>query len=215
VKILLLHAFPLDERMWEPQLSALAGSEVIAPRLYGRGRTMDEWAESIAGEADGEVVVVGASMGGYCALALARRLPERVRALLLVGSRPDADSEERRAGRADTVELIRSGGPEALWESMVPKLFHDESKADDGLLYRDADGLVAAVEAIRDREDSSGLARSFSGPLSFVVGKFDPFVSAAELDGFDVREVPGAGHLVNREEPEEFNEILREFVERV
>jgi pimeloyl-ACP methyl ester carboxylesterase len=40
-------------------------------------------------------------------------------------------------------------------------------------------------------------------------------VSAGELDGFDVREVPGAGHLVNLERPEEFNEILREFLDGV
>jgi pimeloyl-ACP methyl ester carboxylesterase len=215
VRALLLHAFPLDERMWQPQLSALAEHEAIAPRLYGRGRTMDEWAQSIAAETEGELAVVGASMGGYCALALARRAPERVRALLLLGSRPDADSDERRAGRADTIELIRTEGPEGLWRSMLPKLFHDESKADEALLHRDPEELVAAVEAIRDREDSSDLAHSFPGPLRFVVGEFDPFVSAGELAGFDVREVAGAGHLVNLERRDEFNEILREFLDGV
>ena len=55
MKILLLHAFPLDKRMWDPQRAALEGHEVIAPRLYGRGKTMDAWAESVAGEIDGEV----------------------------------------------------------------------------------------------------------------------------------------------------------------
>jgi len=215
VKVLLLHAFPFDERMWELQQAALAEHDVLAPRLYGRGPTMDAWAESIAGEAEGELVVVGASMGGYCGLALARRAPERVRALLLVGSRLDADSEERRAGRADTIELIRNEGPFALWHSMAPKLFADESKADDGLLFRDPDGLIGAVEAIRDREDSTDVARSFAGPLRFVVGEVDPFVSADELTGFDVREIAGAGHLINVERPDEFNEILRDFLRRV
>jgi pimeloyl-ACP methyl ester carboxylesterase len=118
VKVLLLHAFPLDERMWGPQRDALRGHYVSAPRLYGRGRTMDDWAASIADEADGELAVVGASMGGYCALALARRAPERVRGLLLAGSRPDADSPDRRAGRADTIELIRKEGPDGLWRFM-------------------------------------------------------------------------------------------------
>ena len=118
-----MHAFPLDERMWEPQLDALTGHDVSAPRLYGRGRTMAAWAESVADETEGELLVVGASMGGYCALALARRVPERVRALLLVGSRPDADSPERRAGRADTIELIRREGADGLWRFMSPKLF--------------------------------------------------------------------------------------------
>jgi pimeloyl-ACP methyl ester carboxylesterase len=214
VNVLLLHAFPVDERMWEPQRAALAGHEVIAPRLYGRGRTMDAWAESLAADTDGELVVAGASMGGYCGLALARRAPERVRALLLVGARPDADTEERRTGRADTIELIRKEGPDGLWRSMVPKLFADENRADEKLLHRDPDGLIGAVEAIRDRDDSTEVARSFAGPVQFVVGEFDPFVSAGELSGFDVREIAGGGHLVNLERTQEFNDVLRDFLAR-
>jgi len=215
VKVLLLHAFPLDKQMWEPQRAALAGHEVVAPRLYGRGRTMDEWADSIASETKGDFVVVGASMGGYCALALARRAPERVRGLLLVGARPDADTAERRAGRAETIALIRNEGLEALWRMMLPKLFHDESMADEQLVYRDTDALVTALEAVRDREDSTDVVRSFSGPVQFVVGEFDPYVSAGELSEFDVRELKGVGHLVNLERPDAFNELLREFVGRV
>lgn len=214
MNVLLLHAFPLDERMWEPQRAALAEHHVVAPRLYGRGPTMDAWAESIAGETEGELVVVGVSMGGYCAFALARRAPERVRGLLLVGARPDADSEERRAGRADTIELIRNEGADGLWQMMLPKLFADVSSADKDLLFRDADGLSGAVEAIRDREDSTATARSFVGPLQFVVGEHDPFVSGDEVSEFDVRNVAGGGHLLSLERPDEFNEILREFLGR-
>ena len=215
MKVLLLHAFPLDKGMWEPQRAALAGHDVIAPRLYGRGQTIDDWAKSIAGETQGELAVVGASMGGYCALALARRVPERVRGLLLVGARPDADSDERRAGREDTIELIRNEGLEGLWQMMLPKLFHDQSAADEHLVYRDADALVNALAAIRDRADSTEVVRSFSGPVQFVIGEFDPYVSAQEVREFDVRELRGAGHLVNLERPDEFNVILREFVDGV
>ena len=215
MKVLLLHAFPLDKGMWEPQRAALAGHEVVAPRLYGRGRTMDEWADSIAGETGGDLAVVGASMGGYCALALARRVPDRVRGLLLVGARPDADSAERRAGREDTIELIRSEGLEGLWRMMVPKLFHDESAADEHLVYRDTEALITALEAVRDRADSTDVVRSFSAPVQFVIGEFDPYVSAAEVSEFDVRELRGVGHLVNLERPDQFNEILLEFVGRV
>jgi len=213
--VLLLHAFPLDERMWEPQREALRGHEVAAPRLYGRGATMDAWASSVAEEVEGDMAVVGASMGGYCALALARHAPERVRGLLLLGARPDADSDERRAGRADTIELTRNEGADGLWRSMVPKLFADGALADEGLLFRDAALLVGAVEAIRDREDSTGIARELERPLQFVVGESDPFVSAEELGEFDVCELEGAGHLANIERPDEFNAILEEFLTRV
>jgi 3-oxoadipate enol-lactonase len=176
---------------------------------------MDEWADSIARETEGDLAVVGASMGGYCALALARRAPERVRGLLLVGARPDADTEERRAGRADTIKLIHNEGLDGLWRMMLPKLFHDQSVADKQLVYRDADALVTALEAVRDREDSTDVVRSFAGRVQFVVGEFDPYVSAGELSEFEVRELLGVGHLVNLERPDEFNEILREFVDGV
>jgi pimeloyl-ACP methyl ester carboxylesterase len=215
VKVLLLHAFPLDKQMWEPQRAVLAGHEVIAPRLYGRGKTMDEWADSIAGEIEGDFAVVGASMGGYCALALARRAPERLRGLLLVGARPDADTEERRAGRGETIQLIRNEGVDGLWSMVMPKLFHDQSVANKQLVYRDADALVTALEAVRDRPDSTDVARAFPGPVQFVVGEFDPYVSASELEEFEVRELQGVGHLVNLERPDEFNVILREFVDGV
>jgi len=210
VTVVFLHAFPLDERMWEQQRTVVP--DTVAPRLYGRGRTMDAWADSIAGETDGELVLVGASMGGYCALALARLAPERVRAALLLGARPDADSDERRAARAKTIELIRDKGPGALWRDMVPKLFADERNADERLLFREQEGLTGAVEAIRDREDSTEVARGLGNRVRFVVGEHDPFVSADELREFDVREIAGAGHLANLERPDEFNELLQEFL---
>ena len=213
--VLLLHAFPLDERMWETQLPALAGHEVRAPRLYGRGPTMDAWAESVAGEIEGDLVVVGASMGGYCALALARRAPERVRGLLLLGARPDADSAERRAGRADTIALIEAEGPDGLWRMMLPKLVADETKLDQSLQHRDVDQLVQAMEAVRDRADSTEVARTLAAPVQFVVGDSDPYVSAAELTGFEVLELAGTGHLANLERPDEFNTILLDFLRRV
>jgi pimeloyl-ACP methyl ester carboxylesterase len=212
---LFLHALPLDERMWEGQRDALAGHDVVAPRLYGRGRTMEAWAASVAADVDGDLTVIGASMGGYCALALARLAPERVHALMLVGARPDADSPERRAGRADTIELIQREGADGLWEMMLPKLVADPSVLDKSLLHRDAGDLVAAVEAIRDRPDSTGLVRNFGGPLQFVVGEHEAFVTADELFEFPVREIAGSGHLVNIERPDEFNAILREFLSRV
>lgn len=210
MSVVFLHAFPLDERMWEGQRDIARNA--VFPRLYGRGATMDAWAQSVAGEVDDELVLVGASMGGYCALALARLEPQRVRGALLLGARPDADSEERRAGRAKTIALIREQAPEGLWRDMVPKLFADASNADESLLFRDSNGLVAAVEAIRDRADSMDVARSLGGRVRFIIGEHDPFVSADEVREFDVRELRGAGHLANLERPREFNAALKEFL---
>ena len=79
VTVVHLHALPLDERMWPRPCTS------TAPRLYGLGRTMDDWADAVLEAYPGRLILVGASMGGYCALAAARRAPERVAGLVLVG----------------------------------------------------------------------------------------------------------------------------------
>jgi 3-oxoadipate enol-lactonase len=156
-------------------------------------------------------------MGGYCALAMKQRAPERVAGLVLAGSRADADSPERRAGRADTIELIRREGAAGLWESMRPKLLTED--ADPALVERvraiareqDAEQLVAAVEAIRDRADSSDL---LAGRTLAILGDRDPFVAEGEVPAAEVHVLPGAGHLVNMERATEVNEILEGWLER-
>ena len=181
MKVVLLHAFPLDERMWDPQLEALRDYEVVTPRLYGRGRTIDDYAVSVLAEAEGELVLVGASLGGYTALAMTHRDPARVRALALVGARADADSPERRAGRAETKALIESGGAEALWESMQPKLLLEAANDDVvdrvrvQVLDRSREELVEPLEVIRDRADRSDTLAGFAGPVLVAVGEGDPF----------------------------------------
>jgi pimeloyl-ACP methyl ester carboxylesterase len=216
--VLLLHALPLDERMWEPQREAFG--EVVAPRLYGRGSSMEAWARSVLAEVEGDFVAVGASMGGYCALEIARQAPERVRALVLAGARVEADTPERREGRAKTIELIRAGGAEALWEDMRPKLFppgDTEAVAfARGLaLEQRPDELVAAVEAIRDRRDSTDLVARFGRPVLFVAGREDPFVSPAEAPPSAKVRPFETGHLPSLERPDEFNAVVTEFLARV
>jgi pimeloyl-ACP methyl ester carboxylesterase len=205
-----LHGWPLDQHQWDAEVARFGGTAV---RLYGRGPSIDGWAAQILAEVEGELLLVGASVGGYTALAMARQAPERVRALLLAGSRPDADSAERREGRAKTIALIRDEGPHALWDDMRPKLFGDVSLADESLLHDDADDLVAVVEGIRDRADSTDVARTAN--VLFVVGDRDPFVSADDLRAYDVREIANCGHLPALERPDEFDAILEEFRARV
>ena len=213
--LVLLHAFPLDERMWEP----LGRDDAVAPRLYGPGETMDEWAAGVLEQVDGPFLACGASMGGYCALAIARRAPERLTGLVLAGARVDADSPERRAGRADTIELIRSRGPSGLWDDMLPKVFYSAPPeavelARDIALDQPPDDLVRAVDAIRDREDSSSVVASLGAPLVMAVGEHDPFVSVEEARAMGGRlEVfEGAGHLISMERPDEFNGLLDELL---
>jgi pimeloyl-ACP methyl ester carboxylesterase len=211
VKILLLHAMPLDERMWKPQLGALSGQDVEAPNLYDLGgASVDEWADKLLASTEDDVAVIGASMGGYVGLAMARKAPERVRGLLLVGSRVGADTPERRTVRDDQIRTLQDEGIDA-WAPSAPAPPPPE---------RTVDELVRAVQALRDRSDSTELARSFQGPLWIAVGDADPFlpvdeareiVEAAPNGRLEVFEE--TGHFPSRDRPERFNELLLEFLQ--
>ena len=227
MNVVLLHAFPLDERMWEPQLPALATHDVSTPNLYDLGgSSVDGWAQRILDEVEGDLVAVGASMGGYVALALARLAPDRIRGLLLAGARPDADSAERRAGRAATIELVENEGPPGLWENQRDKLLGEHAPeaavelARTMALSRQVPDLVRAIEAIRDRPDSSGVLQAT--PVVLAIGAGDLFFPLEEARAFAEQTQSGrlivfdrSRHLPNLEEPDEFNRTMGDFLQTV
>jgi pimeloyl-ACP methyl ester carboxylesterase len=225
MKIALLHALPLDERMWEPQLASLSAHEVHAPRLYGLGATMDEWALGVLQQVPGRLVAVGASMGGYCSSAIARLAPERLDGLVLVGSRADADSPERAPLRDEWIAIARKQGGEGLWQAMAAKLFG--AGADPAVVERahriaveqNGEDLARAVAAIRDRPDSTEAVTS-GIPLLVVAGEDDLLIPAdvgrelaAASPSGRVEVLGGCGHLPGMERPEAFNRVLSTFLE--
>jgi pimeloyl-ACP methyl ester carboxylesterase len=204
VKVLLLHGWPVSERIWVSQVSALrdAGFDVSAPHLYGRGASIDDWAAQLLREIDDPIVAVGASMGGYCALALARRAPERILGMALVGSRADADTFERRRFRQQMITDIRGG--------------YRPERADDD---ENLEHLAVAQEAMRDRLDLSGVAASFGGPILVCIGDGDDIVTVAEAEALAASALDGrlevfedAGHFLAVDQPERFNAVLLDFL---
>jgi pimeloyl-ACP methyl ester carboxylesterase len=204
VKVMLLHGWPVSERVWVPQVTALrdAGFDPLAPHLYGRGPSIDDWAAQLLRDIDGPLVAVGASMGGYCALALARRAPERIVGMALVGARADADSFERRRFRQEQIADLRTGHLPELAEPDTP-----------------VEHLVETQEAMRDRLDLTVVVASFGGPLLVCVGDRDELVTVDEARELADRALngklevfEGAGHFVAVDQPERFNAVLLEFV---
>jgi pimeloyl-ACP methyl ester carboxylesterase len=213
MKVVLLHAFPLDERMWEPQRAVLAGHEVVAPNLYELGgSSIDAWAGQILGQTAGDLVAIGASLGGYVGLAMARRAPERVGALLLAGSRASADPPERRAAREEMIRVVTEEGIDGWNRDFFPP------GPDD----RTTDELVRGIEALRDRPDATDVVPELRGPLTVVVGEQDELLPVEEArkiaesapDG-RLEIVKGVGHLVSLEASERFNQILLELLRLV
>jgi pimeloyl-ACP methyl ester carboxylesterase len=193
-----LHGWPLDERMWERQVGAFGG---VAARLYGRGASIDSWAAQLLDELPGDdLALVGSSMGGYAALSIAQRAPERVAAIVLSASKAAPDTPERRELREELIERLRADGPP------------DDAAAGVGVAE-----LIACQEAIRDRADLTSVVTSFPGVLVACAGTEDELVhteDAFELAGLARDGRPyvfaGAGHFLNLDQPEAFDAMIRD-----
>ena len=239
--LVLLHAFPLDSRMFEPQRKALAGlRRLITPDYPGFGRSprapaqpdVRYYAEGVRGLLDRlgleRVVLGGVSMGGYVAFGCMRLFPERVSGLILADTRPDADSEETRENRKNMARRVADEGVEVLIELQMRRLLardtleNDEEVVEevrDMILESSPGGVVAALGALRDRPDSTPLLEEIEVP-TLVIGGEEDGISSPEVMGAMAEKIPDsrhvtlprAGHLSNLEAPEGFNAALKEFV---
>ncbi|MBX6312857.1 MAG: alpha/beta fold hydrolase [Isosphaeraceae bacterium] len=136
--VVLLHGFPLDHTMWDPQRATI-GSEyrVVTPDLRGHGKTaapegiypVDDMADDVIELLDAlkisePVVVGGLSMGGYLALSIAVRYPKRLRGLMLLNTRAAADTPEAARVREDLARQVEAThSAEPVIATMLPRLF--------------------------------------------------------------------------------------------
>ncbi|HWV39744.1 MAG TPA: alpha/beta fold hydrolase [Vulgatibacter sp.] len=239
--VLLLHGFPLSSAMWEPQLEALGDRfRLIAPDQPGFGGSnspadpeawrIGDYGDTACALLDAlgidRAVVVGHSMGGYVAFSMLRRHADRIRALVLLDTRPGADSRETFAAREEQQEEVRTQGIAALKPRLLQKLLAPKTLGDTALersvlslMDHPVAGYVAALEAMKRRPDSTPELSHIRVPTLVVVGAEDvltpPSVARAmqaAIPGALLAEVPGAGHLANLEEPGGFNEALASFL---
>ncbi len=240
VPILLIHAFPLDARMWRPQVEAFRSIRLLAPDLRGFGRnqrsplfeSIDQHAKDLVALLDQSstprALVVGLSMGGYVALALARLFPHRVAGLVLANTRAEPDLDADRGLRDAMMEQVQRVGTSLLPNVMLPKLI---APACDDLtrgflrammLEQEPQGVIAALRALRNRPDARGALFQIHCPTAVVAGEQDvltpPSVLHAIADAIPdatVTVIPGAGHLTNLEAPAAFNQVVWNVHERV
>jgi 3-oxoadipate enol-lactonase len=226
---LLLHAFPLDARMWDDLASALdeAGYPVVAPDLPGDEPELGfaAWARRVLGLVDGPVVPVGCSMGGYLAFELWRHEPERIAALALADTRATPDTPEQRIARDDSIRVLGEAGREAFWDDLAPRLFFEGAdpavvaQARAIAFEQPLTGLVAAQETIRDRADSRPTLPTIDVPVLVLVGEADRLTPPADAEAMvaalpDARfsRIAGAGHLAPLERADAVAGEIRDFL---
>ena len=240
--LVLIHAFPLNARFWEPQLSlADRGWRVLAPQLGGvdGGReqppttSIDDYAGTVFDLLDQlhvhEAVIGGLSMGGYVTMAMFRHAPRYFRGMLLADTRPQADTPEGLEGRARMLQLLRDKGPSAVADEMMPKLLGETTRRTQPeltervrslILSNSSDAIAGAIAALRSRQDSTSLLASVRCPTLIIVGEEDTLTPPQlsrdmhrAIAGSELVVVPGAGHLTSLEQPSPFNEALARFLD--
>jgi 3-oxoadipate enol-lactonase len=238
--LVLLHAFPLDARMWEHQRAKLSAKyRVVTPDLAGFGRARalpkrrsleahaDDIAALLTALALPKATLLGLSMGGYIALAFARRYPDRLAGLILADTRATGDSAEAKAGRARSIAQVETQGVAALAEALLPRLLTERAapeireRARRIASEQPPEGVIAALSAMRDRADETPVLAGLAVPALVLVGSDDALTPPSEakrmaeaLPRGSLTVIEGAGHLSNLEAEEAWSAALIEWLDQ-
>jgi pimeloyl-ACP methyl ester carboxylesterase len=222
-ELLLLHALPLDGTMWARQMDLLPGA-TYAPTLYSFGSCIEDWAaKALALTKGNRLIVVGCSVGGSCALEVAALAPDRVTALVLIGTKAwrRLDPEYHAAA----LEMLCQEGLEAAWRNFWQPLFSEKASPraiDDAkriAMLQSLENVACGVTVFHTRPSRDDVLSTFPRPVVVVTGSEDvapgieTSVKQAKMaqDG-RLHIIPQCGHYVPLERPDELNSILREVI---
>lgn len=248
IPLLLIHGYPLNRKLWEPQLSSLSDiARVLTPDLRGHGDSepgpvtsqfhqafsMEMMADDCANFLSAlgvsrPAVIGGLSMGGYIALAFARKYPQRLAGLILAATRAGADSAEGKANRDKAVALARESGPVAIAEAMLPKMMSPKTYQSnpelvavvfDMMKTTSVSGIVGDLLGMKVRPDSTAFLPEIRKPTLLLYGADDQIIPQAEMESMataipdaQLIVIPDSGHLLNMEQPDDFNQSIYTFM---
>lgn len=217
-----------DEDLFAAQRAALVGNDldIVVPDLSGPS-SMAEMAEAVLSAAPGRFCLLGLSMGGYAALEVVHRAPDRVAALALLDTSARPDSVEQTSRRRDLVRTAQERGLDPVLEQMWPLEVAAGHVGDSGLRARfDAMGHSLGVEvfarqqeAIVGRADSRPRLAAVSVPTLVLCGREDALTPvavheelAAGIPAARLVVLEGCGHLSTWEQPDAVTAQLRHWL---
>lgn len=237
--IVLLHGFLENSTMWsdlKPKL--LENHRVICVDLLGHGQTgclgyihtMDDMAQAILAVLNNVNVkyfsLIGHSMGGYVALALAAKIPNAIVGLCLMNSTYYADDEERKVLRRRANKMAQTNY-KAMIRMSFTNLFSSESIATHKIELKNAltealktplQGYIAAQEGMCVREDKLEFYKSLDAKKAIIIGQQDPVVDGHRI----LKETKGTGiichelkygHMSHIENKSDLSYIINRFIE--
>lgn len=206
-------ALPATIRAHCPDLPALTTVEAIA--------------DYVLAEAPERFWLGGFSFGGYVAMAVLAKAPERVLGIALICSSPKADTEVQAARRVDAIASAEAGGYEdTAASSTIP--FHPDSLKKPELMARrreivrayGVERYVAHSHACIARPDRTTLLGG-SRPVLLVTASHDTVVPIAgvrsladQVHGSEFAQIEGAGHLLPLEQPRALADVLAGWINR-
>jgi pimeloyl-ACP methyl ester carboxylesterase len=238
--VVFLHGFLENRFMWSDIIEALPKKyRCITIDLPGHGESqnlayvhsMEEMAEVVKAMLDHlkirRAIVVGHSMGGYVALALADRYPDMLKGMVLMNSTARADSEERQHNRDRAISLVKRN-PKSYVRNSIPLLFRPLSRqkyqaavkwAKEEALKTSAQGIVAALEGMKIRIDREVILNFAPYPILFVASQKDPVLAWGQLEEQFFHEaveplILSEGHMSHIENFEELLAGLKTFLAR-
>ncbi|MDR6194801.1 alpha/beta hydrolase [Siphonobacter sp. SORGH_AS_0500] len=236
--LILLHGYGEDAKVWDTIKAAFwPATNVLTPSYASRSdlKTIDEYAEAVYKDLRSQGVergvVIGHSMGGYIALALAEKHPEFIEGLGLFHSTAYADTEEKKANRDKNVAAIKEKGPAGFLQGFVKNMYSDAfAENNPGVLEEHIthvsqlppEALIAGMQAMKDRPDRRQVLEKATYPVLFIIGMKDKAVKPEEAME-QVQLTPNssqlilekAGHMGMTEEPDDCLEIIQSFWQRV
>jgi pimeloyl-ACP methyl ester carboxylesterase len=226
--VLILPGLLEDADAFEHQIPALREIATCAVADLTRGETIAELAAQAMEEAPaGPLCVIGHSMGGYVALEIARRWPERLERLALLNTHARPDSPESTENRRRLMALAEKDFP-AVIDTLTPKLFtaaHQEEIGMTGTFSEMALGtgkeaFARQERAIIGRIDSRPHLGRIGVPTLVVAGRDDQLMPlewleelARGIPGARLEVIEGSGHMSSLEKPDEVARLLRRWLE--
>jgi pimeloyl-ACP methyl ester carboxylesterase len=226
--LLLLPGLLCDERLFGPQVAGLADvAETTVADLTGDA-SIEAVAERVLAAAPETFALVGLSMGGYVALEIVARAPERVRRLALLDSRARADTEAEAGRRRELIELTQAGRFAEVPPRLLPLFLHPDRLSDERLTRLvlamaesvGPEAFVRQQTALLARADRRTALGAITCPTLVLAGRQDALTPievqeemAAAIPSADLVILANCGHLSTVERPEAVNAHLRVWLE--
>ena len=189
--------------------------------------TVEAVADALLAQLPQRFWLAGFSFGGYVALAMLERAPQRVAGLALVNSSARADTDAQRATRAQSIAMAQAGGHESMMAAQAPVVFHPASLSNAALMrVRNAmvrdygpERFVAHLRACASRPDRSAVLAEAACPLLVLAAADDRVVptalqklTAEALPRARFVEIADAGHMLPIEQAQALAAALQSWL---